>query len=91
MTKPSSRHDLGQIDKKLDALHDIIRILWREQMSKTADLTTAVNGLKTAVEALVAAAQAGSANSTPDTDVQAQIDAIDALTAEVNAANTPPA
>ncbi len=86
----SSHHDLGQIEKKLDQLHDLIRTLWREQMSKTADLTAAVAANKAAIEALIALVQAGSTASTPDQEIQPQLDALNAATQEaVDAANPP--
>ena len=49
-------------------------------MSKSADLTTAVQSLTDAVNKLTERI----ANVTPDADVQAQIDALNSLTTQVN-------
>jgi ribonuclease PH len=62
----------------------VVHHKWRNHMARTAELTAAVQALTDAVNALAARVGALSANVTPDSDVDAQVAALNTVTATVN-------
>jgi hypothetical protein len=60
------------------------------RMSQSAELSAAVNGLATAVQALATALPNLTANFTPDADVAAAVTGVNAATAQIQSLTPPP-